>query len=783
MIVRDFYTAKEPTPFDGILKQLATIHYGEWDSVILLATLAKKGWVKVDEGTIQFAIPDSFHSTFDYICNVLTEYHYSVAKHGTDTTGFLGGNKETYPRWVEIANALLALAPEVKESRMGQFYDIVVKMMLTSSGSQSFRYTPPALVNFALSKSDLSNCHTIFDPFAKDFGFGAKLDSAIKYIASSDNPRSFALGCLNLMLSNKSIEDVHEGEYELTLFDGTCDAVIINSAYLSQNVDSAFAYEKALASASQQVIYIGSSRICFPKERDRYLRQAVYDGQISKVIQLPENLEGVAASGVMIISRKDGAHKRESVRFTNPAIGSVEIPIETIHRNDCIIYPDYYLVETPEFVDGNPTVKLYEFLKPLPRNYSNLTEGCFFSYRAISDLKGRDSISTEDIPLTKSDSPKSLLRRYWSQTGDFLIFSKLKFIPIYCKPGDDIQFTQDFWPFRLNTEKVMPEYLIAEMNKPYFKEQFKRYGNGRMSGAYMNIEDFLHFRICLPQDLGEQAKKVLAAKGDYVSRYVEQLEATYQRRYEEFVLGQRQRKHAVQQVLGAILPAVKNIRNFVNFNQMVTKDSLLDEDFDLRFGQYLDRLVSNVEDTVKMVDNFTIINKFQEAETIDLIAFLKDYKESNLNLDYPIVLDESIESSNISLLVSVAPQNLKEILDSLCTNARVHGFVDKNRADYAIHMSVSVDDNSDKPTVLITVSNNGIPVSDSIDLDRLFLWGLTGNDGKGQGIGCSHLQEIARHFGGDASYQENKEAEDGFASSFIISLPLIDQYENQSSLD
>lgn len=47
------------------------------------------------------------------------------------------------------------------------------------------------------------------------------------------------------------------------------------------------------------------------------------------------------------------------------------------------------------------------------------------------------------------------------------------------------------------------------------------------------------------------------------------LEATYQKKFENFVLGQRQRKHAVAQVLNEIMPTVQNIKDFIDINEMM----------------------------------------------------------------------------------------------------------------------------------------------------------------------------------------------------------------------
>lgn len=72
-------------------------------------------------------------------------------------------------------------------------------------------------------------------------------------------------------------------------------------------------------------------------------------------------------------------------------------------------------------------------------------------------------------------------------------------------------------------------------------------------------------------------KAVLDEQSFLLGERAASLEAAYQEKFEDFVLGQRQRKHAVAQVLNEIMPTVQNIKDFIDNNESVSKDSVVSQ--------------------------------------------------------------------------------------------------------------------------------------------------------------------------------------------------------------
>lgn len=148
----------------------------------------------------------------------------------------------------------------------------------------------------------------------------------------------------------------------------------------------------------------------------------------------------------------------------------------------------------------------------------------------------------------------------------------------------------------------------------------------------------------------------------------------------------------------------------------------------------------------------------------------------NINVDYI----HHHEKNEIKQKVKISKKDLTQMLDNLITNAVKYGVTDEieqkygtkdvRRKDFLIRIETfAIHD--EKDPVVIRVSNNGEAVSKSIPLDKLFTWGI----GRGTGIGCWQVKEIAEHFGGSVSYKEYPEDLDGFVCEFTIVLPLFEE--------
>ena len=108
------------------------------------------------------------------------------------------------------------------------------------------------------------------------------------------------------------------------------------------------------------------------------------------------------------------------------------------------------------------------------------------------------------------------------------------------------------------------------------------------------------------------------------------------------------------------------------------------------------------------------------------------------------------------------------MLDNLIENAKAYGFGSRKKYGNEIMIAI-LSNHGANGTACIQVANNGELVSESIDLKKLFTWGI----GKHTGIGCWQVRDIAEHFGGSVAYDEHLQSP--YPCVFSIYLPLIEE--------
>ena len=220
-------------------------------------------------------------------------------------------------------------------------------------------------------------------------------------------------------------------------------------------------------------------------------------------------------------------------------------------------------------------------------------------------------------------------------------------------------------------------------------------------------------------------------------------------------------------MLNELLPSIENIQDFILNHDKVSKDSIVSPRSGKTLERYIEIVKEGFEKVNKMVENFTRQEKYGTPENIELSEYLRAYCDKKIDGRYTVKFINN--DPDFAPIGYISKSELSQILDNLFSNAKKYGFIDSQRKDYQIRVEILTDYNYNNK-VVIKISNNGVPVSVSISLEKLFTWGI----GQGSGIGCNQVREIAEHFGGTADYNECTEDPSGFASEFNIVLPIIE---------
>lgn len=452
---------------------------------------------------------------------------------------------------------------------------------------------------------------------------------------------------------------------------------------------------------------------------------------------------------------------------------------QEIINNEYSLYPCKYVDETQiKIPKGYSLTLLKDILSPCSTDKTNITKGKIFTrgfynskFLTASEIPFRDEIrSSRFLNVITQDS--------------LVVSSQLEVNANYiCTEGETILVPPNNLIFHLDTTKVLPSYLLSEITKEYFKEQLKLFSTVS-SWIKITSEDFLNLKILVPDKFEDQVALSLEAGNKDLKEHWKQLEEQYQKKFEDFRNGQRQRKHAVAQVLNDLSPAVDLVKTFVDNNDNFGTNSIVSNKSNTTLLAYMQTIQHQLNRVIDMVDKFTNSEKYSEAENIQINEFLEEYcKHQRVNEKYRITLDTSNDiywtapseeydnndEEGFTLTVKMGRAELTQILDNLITNANKHGFTDSNRTDYEIRLTTEVVTEA-TPKLLLKVANNGDPVSRSLQLEKLFTWG--GSNGNGTGLGCWQAKDLAEHYNGTLTYQEHPNDENGFVCEFTLSLPL-----------
>lgn len=656
--------------------------------------------------------------------------------------------------------------------------------------------------------------------------FALNLCGEVDYHASASFGEDYwAVSQLHLLLHGRNVEGLNDPIDDLRSFIGLSHVPeqvydnIINVTigdyigytqpnpdnYDTESWDKYNIIERNATMATMKCVGLYGEGVCFQRSVKKPSWHKIVDEDwLETVILLPDGIfENTSIATVIFVTNKNKQQKGlvklvdASYCYTSPSKRHKCLNVEDILvlansdnvyttmvsngeiiSNNYVVYPPYYIHREVVCKDGMHLLTLGDCLKILPAAQSNKETGLLFSFDRRSTHAAEYLVKASELELQPLDEFQCL-----EVNEDCLLWTKSRKQFAYLQTEDKVvNVHPSFKAFKVDTSLVNPQYLLAELYKDYFLNQMDRFARGFIGhGRFMRVEDFLSLKICVPETLLVQNQMVAQEASAYFEKQTAAMVSQYKERMESFVLGQRQRKHAVAQVLNEILPALENVKDFIENNKSVTKDSVVSQRSGKTLEEYFNSLLSQMNKVIGMVDSFTDSEDYGPVEEFDIYAFLIDYVQNKNTSDrfevymnpLPEHMDEWIDfsegeaSTMPPYIVKGSRKAIAQMLDNLIANAKEHGFVDRDHTWYSVGIELEHAEDHGPGMVCISVFNNGELVSDSIDLDKLFTWGI----GHGSGIGCSQVKQIAEHYGGTVTYEENEKSP--YPCIFNIYLPLI----------
>lgn len=707
----------------------------------------------------------------------------------------------------KVTEGLLSLSKEWYANFSNEAFLGILYRIQRFAGRASGEFMQPTELTSFMTTLLNVKAGTVYNPFSGVCSFGIDLPNGVKYVSQEIALLPYVIGLLNMLFHEKANYKCLQ-EDSVTNWAGSqeFDYIIANPPFRGR-IEGEYRYSdvaylvKSALSAKEVSVGVYATSICFSKRKEEQdaLKTIVSNDLIDTVVLLPEGIFAQTSIPSVVIKTsrckktpgyvklidgskcfKTRARQRvldldalNKLMYQEEQSEEVAmVSIEEIITSEYNVFPLYYLYKAVSNNEtGAPMVKLGDIMRSAQLSRVSSSNGRVFS---LSNANSTKIVLGDNLQVEELDKPQI----YRTVSQDTMLVSRAgSFKAYYLRTEVEVCVRDVFSGFVLNTDVVDPQYLLSEFGKDYFAKQVERYGKGTMHiGRYMSTAAFLNCMVELPS-LSAQRRSILKEGQEAYVQELHRLEKSYESKLNEFMLGQRQRKHAVQQVLNEILPSVELVKDFVESNEQVDGSSILSRRFGKSLNDYLCSMHKQVLKVIDMVDNFTIQESFGEPEEIDLYSFLDEYCSfKNTNDTYQAVyeregeeLDEGEESSE--LFVRIARRDLTQMLDNLFANAVKYGFTDKNKHDYQIVFKPIRVSGQPIPMVELHILNNGVPASATTPINKIFTWGI----GQGTGIGCWQVKTIAEHFGGSVTYNELADTPDGFVCEFTICLPLIEK--------
>lgn len=349
----------------------------------------------------------------------------------------------------------------------------------------------------------------------------------------------------------------------------------------------------------------------------------------------------------------------------------------------------------------------------------------------------------------------------------------------YCN-DQIIGINRDTCAFFIHND-VNLDYLLAELNKPYVKQQYAAKLKGS-SNQYISVQDILKIVVVVPETIEEQLKSykedVELRITENSSRYVAELENEYKQKYENFKKEMRLRKHALSQKLNHLLPGfsvlistMEKQKGWLNSEMIISPTT--NDTVRARFDK-LKKYLEEIQELVQLLLDDTeydepspewiepIIQEYIDNAVHDIFEFDTEFEQEQVRDGYG-------NSNIIHHQICISRRLLLTIFENIVGNAVKHGFADASRKNNIIRFATETKIVNGTSMLSIKIANNGCPLASGMTEEKVFQWGETTS---GTGLGGYQIKEITEHYKGSVKINQYKNPIDGFYVEYELMFPI-----------
>lgn len=720
-----------------------------------------------------------------------------------------------------VAECFMDLSPEWYSENYTSSFDQLVSRIYYKRGVESMMQ-PKELTRLVCGLLDYKG-GVIYNPFSGLSSYGIELNAGNNYHGQEFEKLTWALAKLRMMVYGAdSINLLNEDS--LSWKFNSVEYVISTppiGLLLDQNPGAktkveAYYLENASFSASVRSVGVYPAGILSSMSENKIRKVLIDKDLFETIVVLPSDILH-PYSGVqlcLILTNKDKRHSgyvkfvdasnyylkegRRNVIDKNKILDlclSEDFHEEVILVSNEGISEENYSLDPKRYNKKNITVPDGFMLIPLSEFGTFYTNRSGVSgYGPVVSVKDLSDNSFNFIK-TANDFQQGEYKEFFSCVEkDSLLISKIRNLKptLFKAENGPVFINPNVLAFKVNENKVSIDYLVNELSQEYVKNQLNLSFSNIPSFA---ISDLNRIQILVPMHKKNQVDRIEHFQKTRITELGIELDKLKSDRFIEFETNMELRRHAIQQKMNVLYPAIKNVSKYLKkHNSKFVNEEVLNPRTGETLLQYFEKIEMTLENVVTMVDALVDPKTYGEAETIWVESFLENYKENHFSQRYTLEMFlDNVVSEDIMYPYLDDHNNLKEgyinkgdklsrnailfcqkdltqVIDNIVSNAQKWGFVDENNANYSVRFIVNDAELNEKPAVSLRISNNGNPLPIGMKKEKVFLWG----EGNNTGLGSWQVKNIVEHFGGKVLLNEYPDDPDGFQVEYELVIPTID---------
>lgn len=670
------------------------------------------------------------------------------------------GSVENIPSLRSIYNRLVSLRPTSNECAM------VLDAILDKNRIEQEDTNPTnGLAELAVKLLDYHKGEVVYNPNAGVGAFAQFIDFGNDYFGWTSVSTHWYVGIAKMLLADK----VPSENYICT--ERSSLDVIEYSRYISIFRSREVKYEEVFSGLTPK----GKAILIMPvgvllRPRSKFCEMIIKNNVLDKVIILPSSmLKETGANYAVLVcenSRPQNKHitildcrgeeyysvERNSRRnrlHVSKVLSDIEdlsienrleVSQQQIAEARYVIDPSLYTTAHVEIPEGHDV-----------SSFKELTTVYEFRMDQIVSTKEKVVIRASDLEFNTTDFIVNLEQILANEdrqpTGGVLLEKSCVIVAAKnrgisaayyeFKEGDEIYADARLWLFEVNESRIDPRYLVSKLRS--FEVSTLR---SVIQHSYIQSLPITYPSLAEQRRVIEDTIKVSKQSKIRELGLTEEI----QRLKNEYKTLIRTKKHNLGTVRGNISATIRQLQKQV---EQSSKTGEIDIN---ALHNRVNRLVNYWKELDGRLDRIADENKFKEAEEFSFDGFFKHLESNTLgNYTLSYNLDKAtFDSADAKFAINVNPDDFRQVVENIISNAEKHGFRDSQRVDYYINISVYCEESeTGEQRVCFLFENNGYPAPEMTNAQfGMSGWHADVKGSKGEGLGGAYISEMTRHFGG-----------------------------------